>query len=292
MKKIFIDPGHNHSGKDTGAYGLSLKEEDITFYIAERLAHKLSRAGFKIKMSRNALTDNCKNTSVGESLRHRCDMANNWGADLFVSIHCNSSDPAGTGTETYAAVYGSKSYKIAQCIQRKVVERTGLSNRGVKTARYTVLTETDMPAVLVETAFINKVQDAEILKSAAGRDRIATGIAEGVADYLGLNINFEEEIGLGQYEELKELIENQNTEITNLLETIKKMASELSECRARLASYNWIDKNMPEYAIDSVTKLIEAGALTGTEKGLDLTQDMLRIFVILDRLGLIKQEGK
>ena len=57
MTKIFIDPGHNPTGNDTGAVGYGLKEQDVTVEIALKLKPLLERNGFEVKMSRNSLKD-------------------------------------------------------------------------------------------------------------------------------------------------------------------------------------------------------------------------------------------
>ncbi|MGN1058823.1 MAG: N-acetylmuramoyl-L-alanine amidase, partial [Clostridia bacterium] len=93
--KIFIDPGHNYTGADTGAAGNNLREQDITFYIAKKLETLFLQNGDQVKMSRNRLTDSLGN-SVQESITGRVVMANDWGADLCISLHCNAG--GGTGT--------------------------------------------------------------------------------------------------------------------------------------------------------------------------------------------------
>ena len=130
--KIFIDPGHNHSGADTGAVGNGLKEQDITYLVASKVKPILERCGIEVRLSRNAITDNLANNSVNASLSARTRMANDWGADLFVSIHCNAG--GGTGTETYSYQAGiSSAYKLAQAVQKRMIEMVGLPDRGVKT---------------------------------------------------------------------------------------------------------------------------------------------------------------
>lgn len=203
-------------------------------------------------------------------------MANEWGADYFVSIHCNAG--GGTGTEVYSNVYGSKAYKLSECIQKRIVKRIGLSDRGVKTANFAVLTGTNMPAVLVETAFIDKAQDAKILGSESGREDFATAIAEGISDFLGTNLNFEEDLTMTQYEELK-------NEISELTETVKLLAEELYNLKNPMI-YNYIDENMPEWARESVRKAVEKGIIKGDDNGLNLTYGDLRSIVREDRAGV------
>lgn len=174
--KIFVDAGHNHSGGDTGASGFGLREQDISFYIAENLAGLLRQAGHEVKMSRNALEDNVGNT-VSESINGRANSANNWGADLFFSIHCNAG--GGTGTETLVYQHGNSAAETARKICDTVCARLDLKNRGVKERPdLGVLRLTTMPAVLVETAFIDNESDAWKLKNK--QELFAQAIFEGI----------------------------------------------------------------------------------------------------------------
>lgn len=93
VKKIVIDPGHG--GKDPGAMGNGLKEKDIVLKVAKRLAPLLeSRMGCKVILTRNR--------DVFIPLEERTAIANKNDADLFISLHVNSSDAAtANGIETY-----------------------------------------------------------------------------------------------------------------------------------------------------------------------------------------------
>ena len=96
MTKIFIDPGHNPTGNDTGAVGYGLKEQDVTVEIALKLKPLLERNGFEVKMSRNSLKDTVAE-GLNASLAGRYNAANSWDADIFVSIHCNSANTKAYG---------------------------------------------------------------------------------------------------------------------------------------------------------------------------------------------------
>ena len=109
------------------------------------------------------------------------ETANDWGADIFVSIHCNAANTTAQGTEVEC--YGSGTgEQLAQCIQSQIVDSIGTTDRGVKyMPQLLVLKYTDMPAVLVEMAFIDNDDDAELL--AGKQDEFARAIARGVTDY-------------------------------------------------------------------------------------------------------------
>ena len=174
--KIFIDPGHNYSGADTGATGNGLREQDVTFGIAQKLRELFVSHGYEIKMSRNNLTDNV-GTSVEESIRKRYQMSNDWNADLFLSIHCNSG--GGTGTESLIYSSSGVAADYAKRITEAIVNNLGLKSRGVKVRTdLGVLRGTAAPAVLVETAFIDNKNDAKLLRDQ--QQGFADAIFEGV----------------------------------------------------------------------------------------------------------------
>lgn len=176
--KIFIDAGHNYSGADTGAFGNGLKEQEITFYISDKLKSLLVAEGHKVKMSRNKMEDNLGKT-LNEGLNLRAKMANEWGADLFVSIHCNAFDGKARGTEVLVYSLKSKSVDTAKKIQKAIVKNLGTIDRGVKERpNLCVLRKTSMPALLVETAFIDNVADAQAL--AYRNSDFAEAIFEGI----------------------------------------------------------------------------------------------------------------
>ena len=275
--KIFIDPGHNHSGADTGAVGNGLKEQDITYLVASKAKPILERCGIEVRLSRNAIMDSLANNSVNASLSSRTRMANDWGADLFVSIHCNAG--GGTGTETYSYQAGiSSAYKLAQAVQKRMVEMVGLPDRGVKTKSLYVLHYTNMPAILVETAFIDHKNDAAVLGSETGQQAFAEAIARGICDYTGIAYREGDELMSQEYEALKAAIDN-------LTETVKQIAVDVADLKNPMI-YNYIDQNMPEWARPTIQKLVDKGALQGDENGLNLDENMLRMLVINDRMGL------
>lgn len=220
MTKIYIDPGHNHSGADAGAAGNGLREQDITYLIASRVEKILLAKGVTVKMSRNSLTANVtEGGTVNDSLRARYSEANNWGADLFVSVHCNAhTNTSAKGSEVYCYKSGTKSETLAKNILNGLIWNTDLISRGVKTANYAVIKHTNMPAVLVETGFITNSQDAKVLGAEDGQKQIAKGIAEGILEYLGVN-----------YSSGFDDTENSNTENSTELITPNDIVWELAQ---------------------------------------------------------------
>lgn len=177
--KIFLDPGHG--GIAEGAVSESgLKESDVTLDICKRLGDILEDNGYDVKYSRT------NNETV--SLYERAMMANNWGADYFVSVHCNAADSENAnGTETFFYPNSTKGGELALWIQDELVNKIELRDRGIKNANFAVLRLTKMPAVLVETAFISNPTEAELLADPDFRQKCAEGIAEGIINYLQIS---------------------------------------------------------------------------------------------------------
>lgn len=176
--RVFIDAGHNFSGCDTGATGNGLREQDITYLIAKELKALLTDSGYEVMLSRNTPEENLGCTT-SESLKLRCKMSNEWGADLFVSIHCNAHDNVNTrGTEVFAYSLNSTAGAYAKNIQSAIVNKLGMTDRGVKQYPWYVLEHTKAPAVLVETGFITNGADAMLL--VYNRKDFAEAIYEGI----------------------------------------------------------------------------------------------------------------
>jgi len=178
MVKIFIDAGHG--GHDGGAIANGLKEKDLTLEIARKLRSELNKyRNVQVKMSRTGDTF--------LSLSRRANIANSWGADLFVSIHINAG--GGVGYEDYIHTSQNsktKSGKIQSCINAEMIKATGWRNRGRKRANFAVLRQTKMPAILTENGFIDTKTDADKLKSNSFLNKIADGHAKGIAKHFGL----------------------------------------------------------------------------------------------------------
>ena len=266
MAKIYIDPGHNCSGADTGAVGYGLKEQDVSVQIGVLLRELLLVSGQTVKMSRDSITDTVS-SSLNGSLAYRYNGANDWDADIFVSIHCNAANSKAYGCETYYYTGSSKGRRLADCVQPELAKETGLCNRGVKSANFAVIKHTNMPAILVETAFIDNYDDNRFLASDDGKYKCAVGIYKGICDCLGIEYKLESEDKLmsREYEELNERLEKVENPMI----------------------YDYIDDNMPEWARPTITKLVDKGFLKGDEEGkLRITEDLMRLLVINDRAGV------
>lgn len=176
--KVFLNPGHAPNGNpDPGAVNeeTGLRECDVALAVAKSAESYLNAVDVATELLQS------------DSLYDICEAANNSNADIFVSIHCNAAEAEEVnGTETWACAGSYRGSVLASCIQSQLVDALDITDRGVKIATpgvngLYVLTNTDMPAVLVELAFITNPGDEEILANA--QDAMARAVARGVTDY-------------------------------------------------------------------------------------------------------------
>ena len=176
--KIFINPGHG--GADTGACGHGLIERDVALNIGKLVESYLRAVAYDVLLFQF------------DGLQTICDAANAFNADLFISIHCNAANGYAKGAETFYFKSSSKGKILADRIQNQLINSLPLVNRGLKTKiigsdgayhDIYVLKNTVMPAVLVETAFIDNARDANLLRDR--QDDFARAIARGISDSYG-----------------------------------------------------------------------------------------------------------
>lgn len=176
MKKVYIDLGHG--GTDSGAVGVNnVLEKNIVLEIGKKVESKLKKCGIDVRMSRT--------TDIFKSLEYRSSDANKWGADCFVSLHCNSSKTNGKGFEMFC--YKFKYRELSDCILEEVKKGklyTQLREGGVKEGNFHVVRETNMPAALIELGFITNEKDYNLIMN--NKDRFAKAIAKGICKFNGV----------------------------------------------------------------------------------------------------------
>jgi uncharacterized protein YjdB len=190
--KIFLDPGHG--GTDPGAMAGGYRESDLNFAIARKAQALLLNRGYTVYMSRTS------DTFV--SLLDRSQMANDDHADIFVSIHTNSSvDSSANGIESYYYQYDpaypskinagmdtnpdriKKSITLANLIQKNMVANTGADGRGTSGETFSVIRESAMPATLLEVGFISDSTERQKLFTDSYQNNLALAIANGIDSY-------------------------------------------------------------------------------------------------------------
>lgn len=174
--RVVIDPGHG--GDDVGAIGASGRyEKDFTLLIAQNV-QKLLEAEPLIEVFMTREEDEF----LSQTSRFRPQFAIEKEADLFVSIHGNTfDDPTVRGTETY--YYHSHSRQFAETIQEYVVNATQFRDRGTKKESFFVLSETEMPAALIEVGYLTNAEEESEMWDNDFQDRVAQAIVEGIKAY-------------------------------------------------------------------------------------------------------------
>lgn len=196
FSRIVIDPGHG--GRDSGAIGRrKVYEKKVVLDIAKRVRKKLQADGLNVKLTRE------RDSTL--RLSARIARAREWGADIFVSIHCNSAhNTSAAGLETYvvpAAGFPStarnddrKTYAgnkhdaantlLAYYVHKETLVRTKSADRGIRRARFDVIRDAPCPAILIECGFVsNKIEEERMLQRKY-RDNVAEGIAQGIMAYI------------------------------------------------------------------------------------------------------------
>ena len=266
--RIGINCGHTISGTiGSGATGY-LNESNETRAVGYKLMELLKQKGHTVI----DCTDN-ESPSASVNLKNICALANAQPLDMFLSIHFNAG--GGMGTEVFT--YGRGDVACAGKM-KSALYKLGFKDRGIKDgSNLYVIKNTKAPAALLEVCFVDTRTDAE-LYARLGADRVAEAIAEAITGSKPEPETNKEDLSMTQYEELK-------NEISSLTETVKLLATELKDATEKMI-YNYIDDNMPSWARASVQKLVNKGVLKGDENGLNLTEDLMRILVVNDRLGL------
>ncbi|HTX55596.1 MAG TPA: N-acetylmuramoyl-L-alanine amidase [Candidatus Acidoferrales bacterium] len=197
-KLIVIDPGHG--GDDRGSVHGDLQEAVLTLDMAQRVQAILVARGWDVKLTRTTDHDvdatpasTAEATKMGytsdaaDDLQARDDIANQAGARLFVSIHCNAYlNPGPNGTTIY--YYKPSDLPFAQFMDHTLAGQSlGVKDDGIVKFHYYVTAHANMPAVLIETAFLTNPYDYAKLASPDWRQRMAQAIADGIDGYARQN---------------------------------------------------------------------------------------------------------
>ena len=187
--RIVIDSGHAGRNIDPGAVNPStgLQEADVALVISRLVENYLVNVGHEVRLTRTDWEQ-----AETDDLSYRTALANDWGADIFISLHCNSvANPSAKGFEVWTSPGNTTGDELATCIYKQIAaefpDRVGRCDYSDgdpdKESRFYVLVHTDAPACLVEMAFISNDEEAVLLADAVWQDRYARAIARGVTDY-------------------------------------------------------------------------------------------------------------
>jgi N-acetylmuramoyl-L-alanine amidase len=199
VRTVVLDAGHG--GHDNGASSRFGYEKEFTLDVVRRLRKRLEAAGLKVVQTRNS------DTFIDLPARPR--VAKKYPNSIFVSIHFNSADwkPSANGIETYAIpplgappsgqdtimardrmaelghAFEPVNFTLATTVHNALMGKMKVEDRGVKRARYVVLKDAAVPAILIEGGFLTNSTDAARIANTSWREAYAAAIAAGILEY-------------------------------------------------------------------------------------------------------------
>lgn len=180
-QKVVIDLGHGYPPDAGGIGPTGLKESEVCEDLGMRFGNLLELLGTDVSYTRKP----GEFVKMGERVR----TANKAGADLFLSIHLNSStNGKAEGTSTYYFAtpdyFSSKGKKLSELIHKNVVEVLGRKDVRIHGRNFGVLRETRMTAVILEPLFITNAEEEALLKQEEVLQKIAAAFFDGVNSFL------------------------------------------------------------------------------------------------------------
>ena len=204
IETVVLDPGHG--GDDQGTSSQWGSEKGFALDVALSARAQLMRAGYKVEMTRSA--------DVPVSLEDRVKFANRFANAVFISIHFNAAS-GGAGVESYALAPSGvpsnassenhvsaddlkwcegnarddQNIALAAAVHASVLARLSVFDRGVRHARFHVLRDIKIPAVLLEAGFLSNALEAQRIATAQYRQQLGAAVAQAVQNYNGV-VNF------------------------------------------------------------------------------------------------------
>ncbi len=195
---VVLDPGHG--GTDSGAANQWGTEKGFALDVALAARDQLQHAGYRVEMTRS--------TDVTVPLEQRVEFANRFHNAVFVSIHFNTSS-GGAGVESYALApagvvsnasqeghfvdsdnqrnngnaLDAQNMALAAAVHASVLSRVSVFDRGVRHARFLVLRDIKIPAVLLEGGFLSNPFEGRRIATAQYRQQLGAAIAQAVQSY-------------------------------------------------------------------------------------------------------------
>jgi len=185
-KTIVIDPGHG--GRDRGTTGkiLGTIEKDLNLQVAQNIKKEIEgRTDAKVILTREDDTSLLPETDQKEELQARVKVANDYSADLYISIHHDAFEDTNVkGITTHFGVNKRKDKQLAKIVQRSIFsKKIDTRDRGVQGSDFLVLRENSSPAILIELGFTSNEDDERRMNSAVSQAKTQQGIADGIIEY-------------------------------------------------------------------------------------------------------------
>lgn len=241
---VVLDPGHG--GRDDGCVRGGVREKELNLSIALQVQEHLQALGYQVLLTRDQ--------DVSQSLGERVQTAREAQADIYVSIHQNSSELSKVnGLEIYYSAQnaGGDSSRLAGLIYGSALQNTGAKARSVfEWEEILVVRESQMPACLIETGFLTNASERRRLTDPSYQERLAEGIAEGIDQYFHprtLCLTFTEDIQTDKINTALSFLKEQNIKAVffgtaELADTHPEMLSRIIEEGHQIGIYGtWAD---------------------------------------------------
>lgn len=171
---IVIDPGHG--GEDPGASSDYTKkhEKDFTLKVSKSLAKRLKGLGAHVILTRE--------DDSNLSLRNRAKLANEETADVFISLHFDSSGENNENSGITSYYYNKHDLALSQVINHSL-KKINIQNNGDQFGDFMVLRESDCPSVLLEMGYMNNKKDVKRIESKKYQQQLVYRISDGLENY-------------------------------------------------------------------------------------------------------------
>ena len=184
---VVVDSGHG--GADPGKVGDGgIYEKDINLAIALKLKDRREDAQINVILTRDSdadlSTESDSNKKIAD-LRRRCDIINNSGADMVISIHQNSYVTAKAyGAQMFYYKKSEEGKVIAQGMQKILADKLGSTRQIKSDVNYYILLNSNLPTVIAECGFLSNPREAELLCTEEYQSKVADALYCGIIDYL------------------------------------------------------------------------------------------------------------
>jgi N-acetylmuramoyl-L-alanine amidase len=178
---IVLNPGHG--GDDTGAVSNNgwIYEKEVTLETAEVIKEALEEKGSTVILTRDS--------DVTENLAEICTISQENDADIFISLHYDSSENMNEATGTTTYYYYEAYAELAETVNDALIENLPLQNRGIEYGNFQVLRENTQPALLLELGYMNSDDDLAIFNTSEYQQTVADALVEGLTDYFQASEN-------------------------------------------------------------------------------------------------------
>lgn len=172
---IVLDPGHG--GTDVGALstGEDIYEKEVTLATAKAIQTALEAEGSTVILTRE--------TDTSEALAEVVELSNETQADVFISLHYDSSEHSNEATGTTTYYYYAAYTQLAETINNQLATMLPLENRGVDYGNFQVLRENRQPSLLLELGYMNTDSDVAVFNTPNYREKVAQAIVDGLTEY-------------------------------------------------------------------------------------------------------------